>query len=117
MYSITSIDSYKHATKIIKSIQKTVQYSTKNFPIILLGNKMEIEQGRNIKKETAECFASQSACSFTEISVATNNVDTLFNGLIKQIRADRTAAAEQRKQGTTKYSFKSFLSKNMSKIK
>ena len=78
---------------------------------------MEMEQGRNIKRETAECFASQNACSFSEVSVATSNVDTVFNGLVKQLKVDRTAASEQRKQGTTKYSFKSFLSKNMSKIK
>lgn len=78
---------------------------------------MEIEQGRTVNTETGNGFASQHSCAFTEVSVATNNVDTLFNGLVKQIKNDRLAAAEQRKQGTTKYSFKSFLSKNMSKIK
>ena len=78
---------------------------------------MEMEQGRTVKKETADCFATQNSSSFAEVSAATNNVDSLFNGLVKQIKADRIAAAEQRKQGTTKYSFKSFLSKNMSKIK
>lgn len=117
MYSITSLDSYKIATKIVKSIRKTVHQSSKNFPVILIGNKMEIEQGRSIKRETADCFANQNSCSFSEVSVAINNVDALFNGLVKQIKCDRAAAVEQRKQGTTKYSFKSFLSKNMSKIK
>ena len=117
VYSITSTESFKYATRIVKSIKDTIAFTSKHYPMILIGNKMEMEQGRKVKSDAADHFAGQNACSFAEISVATNNVDTIFNGVVKQIRTDRNTAVETRKQGTGKYSFKSFLSKNMSKIK
>ena len=82
---------------------------------MLLGNKMELDQGRRVRKETAEVFSSQIGCSFYETSAALDsNVETAIKTVVKQVQRAKSpapTAVKHRKQSNAMYSLKSLLSK------
>ena len=65
MYDITNKESFQSIPEWIKNIKEK---RGNNFPIILLGNKIDLEEKREVKKEDGEDFAEEHKIKFFEIS-------------------------------------------------
>ncbi|XP_004205573.1 uncharacterized protein LOC101240509 isoform X1 [Hydra vulgaris] len=84
MYSVTSENSAINAQNIINSIRSSP--STRNIPIMLGGNKIELENARKVTRKDVENFASSTGCLYKEFSVAsTLNVDPIIKSIIKEV--------------------------------
>ena len=65
MYDITNKSSFDSIPDIIKNIKEE---KGNDFPMILIGNKKDLEQDREIKKEEGEELASKNGIEYFEIS-------------------------------------------------
>ena len=65
MYDITNKSSFNSIPDIIKNIKEE---KGNDFPMILIGNKIDLEQDREIKKEQGEDLASKNGIEYFEIS-------------------------------------------------
>ena len=65
MYDITNKSSFNSIPEILKDIKEE---KGNDFPMILIGNKIDLEQDREIKKEQGEDLASKNGIEFFEIS-------------------------------------------------
>ena len=83
LYDITNKNSFDKISKYIEIVQKQKR---ENFPMILLGNKIDKKEERKISKEDGEELAKTKGINFSEISVKEGtNVDEAVNSLINQI--------------------------------
>ena len=83
LYDITNKNSFDKISKYIEIFQDK---KGKNFPMILLGNKIDKKEERKISKEAGEELAKTKGINFSEISVKEGtNVDEAVNSLINQI--------------------------------
>ena len=83
MYDITDKDSFDSFDKIIEEVEKNAK---NNCPRIIVGNKIDLEEKRQIKEEEGKNFAENKGMVFFEISVKTGeNLDNLTLFIIKKI--------------------------------
>ena len=83
LYDITNKNSFDIISEYIKIFQDK---KGKNFPMILLGNKIDKKEERKISKEAGEGLAKDKGINFSEISVKEGtNVDEAVDSLINQI--------------------------------
>ena len=84
LYDTTNKKSFDDISKYIEIFQDK---KGKNFPMILLGNKIDKEEEeRKISKEAGEELAKTKGINFSEISVKEGtNVNKAVNSLINQI--------------------------------
>ena len=68
MYDITNRESFDTISKWLDDI---IDYKERDFPIILVGNKCDLENERKVPKEEGESFANKLNVKFYE----TNNKD------------------------------------------
>lgn len=76
MYSITAASSFEK----IKEVREKILFS-KNaniVPMIIIGNKKDLEKERKVPTETAAALAEQWGCSFLEASAKTGEVYNKF---------------------------------------
>lgn len=87
MYSVTSAHSAANAHNVVNSIRSSKNPSMRNIPILLVGNKCELEHARKVPREHPEKFALSNGCVFKEISVAcTINVDSIIKSVVKEVQ-------------------------------
>ena len=65
MYDITNQSSFDSLPEIIQNIKEE---RGKDFPMVLVGNKADLEEDREIKKEQGEDLAFKNAMGFFEVS-------------------------------------------------
>ena len=83
LYDITNKNSFDKISKYIEIFQDK---KGKNFPMILLGNKIDKKEERKISKEAGQGLAKDKGINFSEISVKEGtNVDEAVDSLINQI--------------------------------
>ena len=68
VYDITRKDTFSH---IIKWLEVVKSYSAKKICIILIGNKIDLENKRQVSKENGENFAKKNGILFLETSAKT----------------------------------------------
>ena len=77
VYDITRTDSFDNLKFWIKQIQDRGPVDVKN--IMILGNKCDMEEKRQISKEQGEAFAKENGLSFLETSAKNNvNIEEAF---------------------------------------
>ena len=77
VYDITRRDSFIHVTKWLEEVRNN---SSKNIIIILIGNKKDLEDKRQVTYEEGEAFAKENGLMFLETSAKTAfNVVEVFN--------------------------------------
>jgi len=83
MYDITDLNTFKHVPEWVQIIRE----SAGDIPILLIANKLELEQSREVsRKEGFEIVEKYNLSAFTEISTKTGkNVNKTFEDLIKII--------------------------------
>ena len=83
MYDITKRKSYDELNVWIENIHKI---KGDDFPIVLIGNKSDLEKERNITKEEGKEFADKHKFPFMETSCKNgNNIDESVNILVSKI--------------------------------
>ena len=84
IYDITSKESFGVADYFLNDLRKSEISNV--IPIFLVGNKMDLEEGRKITFEEGEKFAKENGLMFCECSIKTGeNIDFIFNKLANEI--------------------------------
>ena len=77
VYDITRRDTFTHVTKWLDDVRTN---SSKNVTVILIGNKKDLEDKRQVSYEEGEAFAKEHGLMFLETSAKTAyNVVESFN--------------------------------------
>ena len=83
MYDITRKDTFTHISKWLEEVQT---HGAKNVCIILIGNKKDLEDKREVSYEEGEALAKKHKLLFLETSAKTaENVAEAFNVSAKSI--------------------------------
>ena len=83
VYDITSKVTFNSVDKWIQDLNL---YGDKNLTLLLIGNKSDLEEKRQIKKEVGEEKAKSFGLGFIETSACTGeNIDKAFDILLKEV--------------------------------
>lgn len=83
VYSITSAQSLEELRPIFEVIREVKSGETEGIPIMLVGNKYDEAESREVPPETGQEQAKRWSCGFLETSAKTNhNVRELFQELL-----------------------------------
>ena len=81
IYDITNRDSFKNLENWLSEIE---EHASKNVLKILIGNKCDLENDREIKTEEGQAFANRNGMQFMETSAKMNtNINESFETLAK----------------------------------
>eukprot|EP00010_Vexillifera_abyssalis_P008978 CAMPEP_0201546048 /NCGR_PEP_ID=MMETSP0173_2-20130828/2448_1 /ASSEMBLY_ACC=CAM_ASM_000268 /TAXON_ID=218659 /ORGANISM="Vexillifera sp., Strain DIVA3 564/2" /LENGTH=172 /DNA_ID=CAMNT_0047954633 /DNA_START=102 /DNA_END=620 /DNA_ORIENTATION=+ len=105
LYSITSQTSFNMVPEIRQQILRVKDVDS--VPMIIVGNKVDLEDRREVTTKEAKDLASVYECSFMEASAKTRfNVEEIFTNLVRQLRAQhkKTTKSSNKKSGKRKHS-------------
>ncbi|XP_054756349.1 GTP-binding protein Rit1-like [Lytechinus pictus] len=89
-YSITDRRSFQEAAEFKKDIERV--RNREDIPIVLVGNKYDLEQYRVVQPEEGHALAREFNCPFFETSAALRHfVDDVFHTLVREIRKKERA--------------------------
>ena len=92
MYDITSESSFKNVSKWIRNIKENAVETVK---VLLIGNKVDLENERKISTERGKELADQNGCPFFETSAYTgHNVPEAFRKIAELILKESTQDKE-----------------------
>jgi GTPase KRas protein len=95
IYSITSAESFQQIAVFKEQICR-VKDTDGYVPIILVGNKADMESQRAVSTQEGEDLAKALGCLFIETSAKTRlNVENAFCNLVRDIRARQPIEKEQ----------------------
>mmetsp|Transcript_14376 Transcript_14376/g.36710 ORF Transcript_14376/g.36710 Transcript_14376/m.36710 type:complete len:190 (+) Transcript_14376:229-798(+) len=95
VYSITTMTSFEAATKLRTQILR-IKEEQQDIPIILVGNKIDIEEERAVTTENGRAQAQKWGTAFIEASAKTNtNVNDIFFELVRLINKWREKNPEK----------------------
>ncbi|KAL7627730.1 RAS1 protein [Parahypoxylon ruwenzoriense] len=88
VYSITSDQSFEEIRTFQQQILRVKDKDpTDYFPMVVVGNKCDLESEREVPRQDGEALAKQFGCPFLETSAKTRtNVDKAFFDLVREIR-------------------------------
>eukprot|EP01017_Pseudomicrothorax_dubius_P044843 TRINITY_DN7638_c0_g1_i3.p1 TRINITY_DN7638_c0_g1~~TRINITY_DN7638_c0_g1_i3.p1 ORF type:complete len:213 (-),score=23.43 TRINITY_DN7638_c0_g1_i3:170-808(-) len=83
VYDITRRDSFEHCTRWL---EETRTYGNENIVVMLIGNKCDLVDQRQVSYEEGRSFAQENNCLFMETSAKTAvNVETAFSQISELI--------------------------------
>ncbi|KAE9371021.1 ras-domain-containing protein, partial [Stipitochalara longipes BDJ] len=92
VYSITSRQSFEEILTFQQQILRVKKLDY--FPIIVVGNKCDLENEREVSKQEGEALARSFGCKFIETSAKCRiNVDNAFYDMVREIRRYNRAQA------------------------
>lgn len=97
-YSITDRRSFEEAITYKNLIDRV--RNREDIPIVIVGNKCDLEHMRKVSSDEGSSLACQFGCPFYETSAVLRQcVDDVFHGLVREIRRkEREALAAMEKQ-------------------
>ncbi|CAK8688987.1 ras-related protein Rap-1b-like isoform X1 [Clavelina lepadiformis] len=99
VYSITSQASFNDLADLREQILRVKD--TDDVPMILVGNKCDLEDERIVSKEQGEQLAKQWRCSWMETSAKSKiNVECIFFDLVRQINRKTPEPKKKRKKNS-----------------
>ncbi|KAI6225121.1 Ras-like protein 2 [Aphelenchoides fujianensis] len=104
VFSLTNRESLEYIKRLYRHIERVKDRDY--FPMILVGNKSDLEAQRQISREEAEGWARSLQVPYVECSAKyRQNVDQIFHDLVRSIRRfkvqERESAMEQFAISTT----------------
>lgn len=95
IYSTTSKSSFNRLDKIYNQIQRSKNDA--RFPVVVVGNKSDLTDQREVSEKDGLAFADKIGCRFIESSAKTcQNVQEAFFHLVREIRRYRTQPINRR---------------------
>jgi len=95
VFSICEPETFQTTVEFREQILRVT--NDNNIPIILIGNKHDLENNRKVTKEEGERRAREWGMEYVETSAKTGkNVDEVFLNIVKKVR-DRKATAASSK--------------------
>ncbi len=97
VYDVTNSESFENLKFWINSIKSNLGEKNIFIPIIIIGNKIDMEDMRDITKEDASKFAKENNYKYFETSAKTGEgVDEAIRDLVNQVLAnsDKNEAAK-----------------------
>ena len=86
VYDITNVDSFDNLKIWIDSIKQNMESKNIILPVIIIGNKVDMEDMREISNEKAENFAKENNFKYFETSAKTGEgIDKAIIELVNQI--------------------------------
>lgn len=87
VYDITDEDSFQKVRNWVKELRKMLGAE---IPIVIAGNKADMEKNRHVKEEEAEAYAQTVGATYIETSAKLNrNVEQVFLELTKKMLASK----------------------------
>ena len=84
VYDVTDQKTFTSVQKWLLEIER---YACKNVPIVLVGNKADLDSARKVTKEEGTLFADQHSLAFFETSAKNStNVESAFSTLSSLIK-------------------------------
>uniref|UniRef100_A0A8D0B6V9 Ras like without CAAX 2 n=1 Tax=Salvator merianae TaxID=96440 RepID=A0A8D0B6V9_SALMN len=84
-YSITDRQSFQEAAEFKELIYRVRH--TYDIPLVLVGNKIDLKELRQVSREEGMNLAREYCCSFFETSAALHfYIDDVFHNLVREIR-------------------------------
>ena len=88
-YDVTNSESFDNLKFWISSIKTNLFEKNIFIPIIIIGNKIDLEDMREISKDVASTFAKENKFKYFETSAKTGEgVDEAFRDLVNQVLAN-----------------------------
>ncbi|KAI8064298.1 ras-like protein 2 [Gilbertella persicaria] len=85
VYAITSYRSFEQVQKLHEQIMRVKDIES--IPVILIGNKCDMERERQVPTHVGKALAKQYDCEFLETSAKDRiRIDETFYGLVREIR-------------------------------
>ena len=104
VYSITDQHSFERLRNHIQLMRRVRNFE--KVPMILIGNKLDMEERRQVSRSDALALSRELECPFFETSAPyRQNVEEMFIGLVREIRKKEKASendVDARKRGTLK---------------
>ena len=98
VYDITNTESFQTLDYWVEEIKSNSQELSK---MMLVGNKCDKEEGRQVKKDEGKNFAKKNNIKFYEVSAKDGtNVDKAFDSLVKDILATYSPIEVSKKRGS-----------------
>ena len=86
VYDITKVDSFDNLKFWINSIKQNMENKNIIIPVIIIGNKVDMEDMREISNENAENFAKENNYKYFETSAKTGEgIDNAVRELVNQV--------------------------------
>jgi len=93
VYDVTSEESFDHVEEWLSEVDR---YANENTSKLLVGNKADLIEEKQVTQETAQSFADKLAISFLETSAKTSvNVDNAFLTMAKELIKTKEATNPQ----------------------
>jgi len=87
VYAITSKESFNSLPSFRDQILRVKD--SDGYPVVICGNKADMEDAREVSKEDGQALAQKLNCPFFETSAKTRvNVEEAFNTLVRNMRAN-----------------------------
>lgn len=84
VFDISDLESFKNVKKWFQEIDR---YSRKDVCRILVGNKCDLKNKREVDRERAETFATQNGMEYFETSAKDNiNINLIFEAIARNIK-------------------------------
>jgi len=91
VYDVTSSESFDHVEEWLSEVDR---YANENTSKLLVGNKADLVDEKQVPEETAQRFADKLGISFLETSAKTaTNVDAAFLTMAKELIKNREATS------------------------
>jgi len=92
VYSIANRDSFESMDDFYQQI---LRVKDTVYPMVLVGNKADLEDQRKVQTWEGEALAKKWGCRFYETSAKTKqNIDTVFEQLVKEMRVRQNKLQE-----------------------
>uniref|UniRef100_A0A4W3IKX8 small monomeric GTPase n=1 Tax=Callorhinchus milii TaxID=7868 RepID=A0A4W3IKX8_CALMI len=95
-YSITDRRSFQEAAEFKELIYRVRH--TYDIPVVLVGNKTDLEEYRQVSKDEGMALARECNCPFFETSAALRlYIDDVFYGMVREIRRKEAQLSSEKK--------------------
>ncbi|KAI3366464.1 hypothetical protein L3Q82_000597 [Scortum barcoo] len=116
VYDITDRGSFEEVAPL-RSLLEEVK-KPKNVPLVLVGNKSDLDHVRQVGTEEGERLAAEMACAFYECSACANEggaVAEAFHELCREVRRRKAVQGKARRRSSTTH-VKQAINKMLTKI-